>query len=220
VLALAGLALAGSRAAATVVVPLAVFVAAFALLISMKLVNYTLTMLPLGMIAIAWGFVALWRWAGHERGRRWVRASLAFVLGAVLVEGSSRVAVLMAAGRSTTPYADYLAKVLVHVPPASRVLGLHDYWLGLSHLQYVSWFVPIRLVDPTQRTLLSLDQAMRVVTPDVILIDDRMRAYFAARPQDPVPAGVEEWMKREGFRRRGLVTDQTYGTMEIFVRDP
>jgi hypothetical protein len=185
----------------------------------MKLVNYTVTMLPLGMIAMAWGYLALWRSAGHARGRAWIRASLAVLLGAVIIEGSSRIVLLMAAGRSVTPYADYLAQVRVHLVPGSRVLGLHTYWLGLHDFEYVSWFVPVGLADPAQHDALSLDEAMEVVRPDVILIDERMRDYFAGRPADPVPAGIGEWMDRRGFRRRGVVTDQTYGTMDIFARD-
>jgi hypothetical protein len=211
-------ALAGNRAAGAIVIPALVFPILFALLIRMKLVNYTVTVVPFGMIAVAWGAVSLWRWAGIAAGRTWVRIALAGVLAMVAIEGGSRIVVLAAASQHVTPYAEYIAKVRGNIPNRARVLGLHNYWFGLDDLEYRSWFVPLRRADPLLfASAPTIDQALDDVAPDVVLIDARMRAYFAAAPaSDPVPPAIRAWMDRRGFRRRAVVDDETYGRMEIF----
>jgi 4-amino-4-deoxy-L-arabinose transferase-like glycosyltransferase len=217
--AMARRALRGDDAAATIVIPTLVFPVLFALLIWMKLVNYTITFVPVAMIAVAWGAVSLWRRAPGA-GRKWVRAALACVFAAVVIEGITRAQVLLAAARSVTPYADYIAKVRAHVPPRSRILGLHNYWFGLDDFRYTTWFVPLRRADPLLfRSAPSIEQALDDVAPDVVLIDARMRGYFAtAASSDRVPNAIQTWMHHRGFRRIATVDDNTYGLMEIFVR--
>lgn len=216
---LARRALAGDRAAAAIAVPTLVFVAGFALLIHEKRVYYTLTMLPLGMIAVAWLAVSVWRWAGDAPDRHWLRVATAGLLAAMAVEGASRVAVLEAEARTTTPYADFIARVRAQIPQGARVLGLHNYWFGLDDFTYVSWFVPIRRADPAYvQSAPTLEQALDDVAPDAILIDARMRAYFeTAQPSDRRPSRIRTWMENRGFRRKAVIDDRSYGRMEIFV---
>ncbi len=208
----------GDQAARVIVVPALVFPTLFALLISLKLANYLVTVIPLGALAAAWGGVSLWRWAERDRRRRWVRVALAGLFLAATAEGATRIAALEAAAATTTPYADFIARVRAHIPPGSRVLGLHNYWFGLHDLDYRAWLVPLLQADPTYWSpSLSMDEALDQIAPEVILIDSRLQAYFdSAVATDPKPHAIRAWMNDRGYVRAAVVTDRTYGPMEIY----
>lgn len=209
---------AGDRAAAAIVVPSGVFIAVFAVLIQKKAASYAVTLQPLLMIAAASALVLVWRRVDHVPRGAALRVALAGVVMLIAAEGAARLAALRAAGRTTTPYYDAVARLRAHVAPGSRILGLHAYWFGFEDHHYVSWFAPIVRAD---RSLYAdappLEQALDEVGADVILIDHRMRSYFAGAPaSDPVPATVAAWMAERGFRLAATVSDRTYGEFEIF----
>jgi 4-amino-4-deoxy-L-arabinose transferase-like glycosyltransferase len=200
-------------------VPFLVLPALFALLIRGKVASYTVTMVPIAAVAVAWAAADVWRRA-RERGR-WRRMVLAVALGAVIVEGVLRVAALESLARRTTPYEVFIARVREHIPAGARVLGLHNYWLGLHDLgDYRSWAVPLWLADPEHRSpALTIEQALDQVDPTVILIDSRMAAVLRnPAASDPRPAGVRAWMQRRRFVLAATVDDATYGRMEIHRR--
>ena len=134
----------GDRAARAIVLPALLIPLLFALLIRLKLPNYLATLLPIWAMAAAWGGVALWRWLGRARIRR-ARLALALLLLAVVAEGGARLAALEAAAATTTPYYRFIGQVRQYVPAGARVLGLHNYWLGLEDTDYRSFAVPIFL---------------------------------------------------------------------------
>jgi hypothetical protein len=191
----------------------------FALLIHLKLVNYTLTILPIWAIAAAWGVATIWRWLASPSWVGWGRAVLAAGLLTVGGEGTSRIAALDAALPTTTPYYAYIDQVRAHVPAGARILGLHNYWFGLEDFDYRSFVVPISWTEPgTLPRPLVLDEALHRVAPDVVLLDRRMREYFTATAQsdDGRSARFAGWLSRHAGEPRGHVDDPTYGLMEIY----
>ncbi len=208
----------GDRSARAVVVPALVFPLLFALLIRLKLVNYTVAFAPLGAIAAAWGGVTCWAWLGRT-GQRWARPALALLLAAVLAEGAARVAALERAASTTTPYYSYIAQVRRFIPPGARVLGLHNYWFGLEDFDYRSFAVPLAAASPGhEQSALGFERGLEQVAPDIVLVDQQMREYFAesAGNGEQTPAQFARWLSRHQGTLAGRVEDPTYGLMEIY----
>lgn len=209
-------------AARAVVAPLLVLVGLFALLLSYKVVNYTLTLLPLAAIVLAWGLVALWR--GLARARRgWLgQATLAVLLLAVATEGGWRIADAAARTAQNTPYDQYIGRVRQAIPPGARILGLQNYWFGLEAYDYRAYVLPQRWTDPALvPDPVPFDVALDRVAPDVILIDPRLRNYLDAAAPPDHPRHEEAtrfwaWMERRGARLVARVEDRTYGAMDIY----
>jgi hypothetical protein len=191
------------------VAPAIVLPVLFALLLRLKLVNYTLTFLPLLAIAAAWGSM----WA-----LRWLRRRRLLVLGgalalAVVVEGSSRIAALETS--TITPYAVYIAAVHRTIPSGARVVGLHNYWFGFEDTDYRSFVVPLAWMDPGG---VPLEQGLQRLRPDAVLLDDRMRTYLTYDPR--ARAGLQAWLAASRAHLVDQVDDPTYGSMQIYAPDP
>jgi hypothetical protein len=205
------------RAARALLVPALILPGGFALLIQSKLSNYLIAIVPLGAPVVAWGGLRLWRWAGTTRPRAWLRVVLAALLAGSAAEAVGRFAYGETLARATTPYAEFIARVRAEIPDGARVLGLHNYWLGLDDLDYRAWPVPLWQADPAHWSPpLSIEEALDGVAPDAILIDPRMRAFFnEAAGGGPHPA--VSWMEARGFTLAAVVEDRTYGQMEIYL---
>jgi hypothetical protein len=199
-------ALTGDVAARTLVVPALLFPLLFAVTITLKLVNYTLIELPLFAVAIGWGVVQFWCAAA------WSKPVLALAAAAVLVEGGTALLRLEQAAATTTPYPTFVAEVRHDVPPGTRVLGLHSFWIGLQDHDYRSFLVPLNLADLG----VPLDQALDDVDPDLVLLDARMRAYFDSPGAAADGVLFRAWLARHDGELVGRVEDPTYGLMEIY----
>src|SRR5438270_13817398 len=159
-------------AARAIVVPAILLPVLFALTIKLKLVNYTLIELPIFAVAIAWGARRLWL-----SRQTWARPWIAIVGAGLMLEGAVQLVRLEQAAQTTTPYPTFIAAVRQYLPPGARILGLHTYWFGLQDFDYRSFLVPLNLADEG----VPLDEALARVDPDIVLVDPRMREYFAAR---------------------------------------
>jgi 4-amino-4-deoxy-L-arabinose transferase-like glycosyltransferase len=217
-LALARRAWRGDRSARVVVVALATIEALFALLLVFKTPSYALTLWPLVAIAGGWGALRLWQLPG------W-RAVVMIATLVVLTEGGWRIAGMIAAGPTTTPYEVYLDRVAEHIPPGARVLGLQNYWLGLRQTDYRALILPFILSDSRYTpNPAPVDQTLAALEPDVILIDARMDAYLdeIALPNHPDHGKwVAFWgfMERRGARLAAQVEDDSYGPMRVYWLD-
>lgn len=217
----------GNAAARLIVVPSSVFPVLFALLIHLKLSNYLVTIMPVWMLAAAWGawqIVERWELMGTRRNsgnlhrvRFWVVTGLGVL---VLAEGMGRWVVLSHAAATNTPYRQFAAALHAPIPPGSRVLGLHNYWLGLEDTQYLSWFVPLALAgSPTDPYVQSVSTSLDTFQPDFILIDRYLREYWHSQP--PLDAHTENiwrWLSRNGYVVTATIDDPTYGRIEIYGR--
>lgn len=212
---------AGGNSARALLVPAIVLPFLFALLITSKLANYLVTVLPIAALATAWGGVTLWRWVASVPSiTRLVRSTLVAVALAVTAEGLSRYVALERAAERTTPYADFIARVRAPIPPHARVLGLHNYWFGMEDFDYRSFAVPVALSDPASiQHPPSLAEALDRVAPTAVLLDARMRELIAAPgPRAGEYAGIIDWLARRGFVLVSAIEDPTYGRIDVYLQ--
>jgi hypothetical protein len=204
---------AGDAAARAVALPILVLGGLFALLLHEKLMNYAITIWPLAALVIAWGGTELWR----RLGASWIRAVVVIVVAAIAIEGAARIATLRSRGAAATDYEQFLGRVRAYVPADALVLGQHDWWLGLSDLDYRVWVTLVFQSTPGLWTPeITIDRALGRLDPDVILIDSRMRAFLDG---DPRGGAVDRWIREKDYLAAATVTDPTYGTMIIYRRE-
>ncbi|HRQ40288.1 MAG TPA: hypothetical protein PLD25_20445 [Chloroflexota bacterium] len=198
-------------AARLLVTPAIVLPLAFALLIHSKFINYLVTIAPVWALVLAWGGVMMWRRGG------WTRPLLAILVFFMLLEGGSRHQALWRASQTIQPYKPFISQVRGHIPAGARILGSQTFWFGLEDFDYRSWFVPLaHMRDVTVYARPSLPEALTAVNPTVILIDDGLHEVWTANPD--VAETFYFWMAQVGFAQQGVVENETYGRMEIWVR--
>jgi hypothetical protein len=183
-------------------------------LISLKLSNYLFTIVPLFALAAAWGAAALWGRATGPAQLLW-RGMLLLIFLVVALEGVTRLREMDRAAAETTPYRDFAAQLRRELPAGAAILGLHHYWFGLEGFTYRSWAVPLLLSAEAGGR--SVDHYLSQYRPNAILVDSRMRDYFAANPV--VEGEVRGWIAARGYRL-AIVDDPTYGRFEIYRREP
>lgn len=206
--------------ARALVVPGLVMPLLFALLIRLKLANYLVVVLPVWAIALGWGVGQLWNWAsGRARAGRGLRLAIALLLALILLEGGWRVAALERTARTTTPYAQLSAQIRQALPDDARVLVLHTYWLGLHDYDVRTFAVPVLWTDPVfTQPPITLTAGLDRIAPDVVIIDPRMREYFAypGAPNQANAQALQDWLAGHQARLVKTIDDLTYGTFEIF----
>jgi len=195
--------------------------AMFVALLKVKTFNYMIALWPLGALLLAW--LGIWLW---DRRLLVARFALLTLLGLILAEGTARVAHARSNAGQTTPYGWYEAEVASCIPPGSLVLGLQHYWLGLRQYSYRTWLLPIYLADPRYyHEPMSLDQALERVNPTVILvdryIDDLMKkATDVEDPNHRLYVGFEAFKARRHAKLTCVISDHTYGAMQIYSVAP
>lgn len=185
----------------------------FALLIFSKYINYLVTIVPVWAVAVAWVGVMAWQ----QRPYRWTRPLLITIAILILLEGIARHRALWQAGLSIHPYRPFIGQIRQYIPDGARILGPHTFWLGLDDFEYRSWFVPLAQhqaasADPR----LPLPEALTAVDPTTILVDQATQAIWNANPQ--MGQSFFDWRAETGFVLQGVVVDETYGRVEIWVR--
>jgi hypothetical protein len=108
------------------------------------------------------------------------------------------------------------------IPDGSLVLGFQHYWLGLRRFPDRTWLLPFNMANPDyEAEPVSLDVALDLIDPDIILIDRHARALFA-ETSDPahryhyLSVGFDAFRARRPLRGRCVVGDRSYGTMEVY----
>jgi hypothetical protein len=148
------------------------------------------------------------------------------LLGLIAAEGTTRIAHAWKNARETTPYVWYEAEVAGCIPPGSLVLGLQHYWLGLLQYPYRTWLLPIDLASPLYyHEPMSLDQALERVNPTVILVDRyiedlMMKAMGLQDPNHRLYIGFEAFKARRHVKLSCIISDHTYGRMQIYSVPP
>ncbi len=213
------------KTAHLLLVPALVLPLLFALFIYLKLANYLVMVWPIFALVVAWGAGWVWEHFLPQRAQRAQRKEKIFVVGRLglvlwlvftLVEGGMRMVALETAVSVTTPYPVFIAQVKSYIPPGSRVLGLHHYWIGLETTEYRSWFVPLLQNDPTYwHPPLPIEQSLEAINPTVILWDYRMQQWADDAPE--TAESIFRWMMEQGFTRAATIQDNTYGQMEIWL---
>jgi hypothetical protein len=190
----------------------------FALLLKSKNLNYLIAWWPLVALLLAWLMIDIW----DRFPRRAVRGLVALALGLIIIEGGLRVQQQHAAALQATPYNDFVARLAAMIPLNARVLGLPQFALGLRCYEYRTWLLPFLLSDPRYTdNVVTLDQALERIRPDVILIDRAMAEYLAEMSSVANPDHVR-YEQYQGFMQRhhaqliGSIDDATYGQVRLF----
>jgi 4-amino-4-deoxy-L-arabinose transferase-like glycosyltransferase len=193
----------------------------FALLLSFKTFSYLATLWPLFAIAIAAGFLHVWR---AETSHRWWRPVLLLVFLLAVSEGIYYQVRLHSSVHRMTPYQTFTQAIAAKLPPDSRIMALQHYWLGLAghSKDYRSILVPIFWTD--RRYVpepVSFGEAARAIPPDIILLDQIMLNFLAetADPDQPLhELGQQIWvyLQQHHAQRTGQIDDPTYGRLEIY----
>jgi hypothetical protein len=193
----------------------------FALLLSVKTLNYMIALWPLSALAIAWLGVRLW----DHRGRA-VRLTLVFLLALVLGESVLRVRHAWQLARRASPYEVFEKDIARCIPPGSLILGFQHYWLGLRQYPFRTWLLPIDLATPSfYGDPLPFDRAIERVNPAAILID-RYFSGMMAEARDPASrnhhlfTGFERFKATHQLEPRCNVRNATYGDMQVYLVRP
>jgi 4-amino-4-deoxy-L-arabinose transferase-like glycosyltransferase len=201
------------KAAQTLLVPLLTIPFLLALLISPKVAKYLTAALPLFSLGMGWVVVSAWQKTQHYARGGWLRAVMCLVCLAVLIEGSSRIYLLTAAAKTTTPYALLIAEVRQQLPVDGRILGFHNYWFGLDDLAYTTWLVPLWLAMNG-----SLLPELEAINPTAIIWDDQIEKIMEQNLEQA--KAVAGWLDEQGFVTAVTLYDPTYGTIHILKRSP
>jgi hypothetical protein len=206
----------------TVLVPVVILPLLYGLLLALKLANYLVMIIPLASVVVAWGAIRLWHWTAGQRQQphQWLRLAMAAAFVAVSAEGASRVWVLERASLTTTPYPAITSQIRPYIQAGDRLLAMHVYWLGLTDVDFISWFVPILLAGPHVGSAgLGMGAALDQVAPDVVVLDSPVLGYFQSTlGSDPNLNQILEWLGRNSFIRLAVLDDETYGHLEIYRR--
>lgn len=206
----------GDVSARLVVVAALLMPLCFALFLSSKFINYRVLIEPIWALLGAWAILALWRWQGHGGWARLGRVLLVAGLLLMALEGMGRLAAMAAQAAESTPYPTLIAQIRRHVPDGTRLLGMHNYWLGMESTDYRAWVVPLSQADGDPQRLA---QALDTLDPEVVLIDRNIREYLDhPPPADPLPAAVWRWLDARGYRPTIIIDDPTYGRIELWKR--
>lgn len=209
------------QSAAMLLVGCLVFPVLFALVIAPKAAHYSLAFLPLFSLSVSAAAVALWTWARREN-RIGILVMLSATAVLVSAEGFGRYVTVEKSTVGATDYDAFTARLRVNIPPAARILALHNYWFGFQDQPYVTWHVPLMLMDDRRGSpALTAEEALGSINPDVIIIDDHLRSYFAtAQANDERPSRVLRWMADRGYSLKAVMIDPTYGRFEFYGAPP
>ena len=193
----------------------------FALLISFKTFSYLAILWPLFSLSIAAGFIHVWQ---QHTTQRWWRPLLTTLFALAMLEGGITGWRMQRLAHQTTPYQTYTQQISEQIPPASRLMGLQHYWLGLSqHSQdYRSILVPIFWTNPKYvLDPVPFAQAVDVIPPDIILLDQIMLDFLdqTADPTDSFHSlylEIQAYLNQPQAELIGEIIDPTYGRMQIY----
>jgi 4-amino-4-deoxy-L-arabinose transferase-like glycosyltransferase len=229
-LALLGLAwqtIRGSASARLVLIPALLFPLAFAWLISVKRVEYLMVIVPVWAIALAWGGVALWKWADEWRVDpyplwmgRGIQDILAVLFAILIADGSLQYYHFFQQGDLIPPYQSFTATIRAPIPAERGVVGLHSYWFSFTDTDYRTWYTMLNLAGSEYTPAVrSIADSLNRFEPDYLVIDPNLRAYFDT-PGIPQKrwAEIEQWMASHDFRLVATVEDRVYGRFDIYGR--
>jgi 4-amino-4-deoxy-L-arabinose transferase-like glycosyltransferase len=211
----------------TLLVPLVAQLFFFALLLENKTVTYAITLWPLLALLAAWVILRLCKTGadGQNWKARLRRAALLLLVGAVVVQGALGWARLAEARNSFTPYQTYLDRVAALIPPGSRVIGLHDYWLGLNQFPYHAISTAFFRAEPGySRVPVSFEKALDELDGNVLLFDRNLQSFLdeTSSPQSlryRQGQDLLRWMKNHSATLLGKVDDPYYGLMLVYRLD-
>ena len=203
-----------------VVIVLITLEALLALLIRAKFPIYLLSILPLATLLLSW--TLLEGFALEKLRPKFRFLLLGTVLALLTFEGAARLLHREKLMAAMTPYPALIGRLQSHIPPDALILGPNQFWPGLADHPYRTWFLPLMLSDAGYSAVpISFDSALVKISPQVILLDNTFRDYFASiassgHPQQERATAFADYLRRRNANLVAEVNDATYGRIEIF----
>ncbi len=205
-------------------VPALVLPIAFASLLLKKTEGYSLSVLPIFVIAVAYVAIQLWQSRHHA-----MRVALLIVAFALALDSAWGIANQQRWATESTSYREFMAQVRAVVPRPARVVGLHQYWLGLAENDFRSYTDVAFLTSPDYtRNPRTIDQVLEMIAPDILIVDAILGDVIACG-DDPTCRDANSaelamrfhlYMNRHHTREVGRVTDKTYGALIVYAVSP
>ena len=162
----------------TLFIPTTLFPILFALLIQKKVFGYLLMVMPLWIIALAWG--ATWLW-GRSTSRG--RVGLTLLTVWLVLEGSLALLYLPFQSARTPAATPFFAQLREVVPEQGVILGPQTYWPGLYDRDYRSMVLVFSFGIPHRSAL----TAMTLIDPDVVIMNPTMVEWLASHDRNASP---------------------------------
>jgi hypothetical protein len=187
----------------------------FALLLQPKTFRYLPGIVGLFALLIAVALTSLCR-----ARSRWLRFGAVATVIAIALSGVSGILVLQSKASRAEPARRFLVRLRQSVPTSARILGLPDYWLGLTDNEYRVFYLPFYYSMPvTADKPMRFDDALERIAPDIILVDEPMRRLF---DDDSTPESRTrserfwDYVGRHGGTRIGTIRDNHGQPIDIF----
>jgi hypothetical protein len=203
-----------------VVIALVMVEILLALFIWAKFPIYLLSILPLALLLLSWTLLEGFAWEKLRPKLRFLL--LGAVLASLTFEGMARLLHREKLMAAMTPYPALIGRLQPHIPKRALILGPNQFWPGLADHPYRTWFLPLMLSDAGYSAVpISFDSALVKISPQVILLDNAIRDYFASiassgHPQQERATAFADYLRRRNAKLVAEVNDATYGRIEIF----
>lgn len=138
------------------------------------------------------------------------------------LEGAARLLYREKVMAAMTPYPALIERLRPHIPKGALILGPNQFWPGLVDRPYRGWALPFLFSDAHHSDMpISFDSALVKMSPQVILLDNSMRDYFASvanpgHPQHEQATAFADYLRRRNAKVIAEVNDASYGRIEIF----
>lgn len=200
-----------------IVVPAVILTLLMALLVSQKLFNYLVTIVPLFALLIAVALLRLWR-------LRWIGPALCGMI-LLIVCGSGIVQMQqMQARANQTSAPGFLSELRAAIPEGNIVLGHPQYALPFIQGGFRSTFLLFLFADPNANLHpVTMSAALLKVAPQYIIFDPAMQELFSDQSSDETRAWSGEFhafMREHRATMVARVFDQESNPLLIFRLDP
>lgn len=205
-------------AAQMILVLTACLVGGLTILVSSKISNYLLTLMPLVALACGWGIVQLWGLGKHRGYRQVLRGAAVLPVAILILDSAWHTLPVYATAARVTPYAQIGAALRGQLASGTRVVGLHSTWFAYADMDYRNILVIFDRARLLQASKNPVGKALTEFDPQVIVIDPRFEAYLDTAKIDPRPAQIRAWMRGQNFQCIWSVGEETQGYFEVYER--
>jgi hypothetical protein len=199
---------------AALLVPCLVLPSLLAVLIVPKMFNYLILVVPVFAIAVAWLTVTAWRSSSFLR-----RAVVACALGLTIGEAVLSISRAHLDARRMMPPERVFAEMRRVIPPGAKVMAHRAYWLGLTHTEFRSFFLPFLLSSPhLTEAPLAFEDALERIAPQFVVMDGVMIREFSdgSAVFPSIREGFWAFMRRSNARVVSTSPDMAGSSLLIY----
>lgn len=193
-----------------------------ALFVSFKRYTYVALLLPFLALQVALGIRVIWKWATW-RGRRWQILVGVWLVTAVAT-GIYSTYHLQQIASAATPYEELTAILQQNLPPDSRLLMMHDYWLGMAGHDVYSLDLAYNLSNEAfvGGAARPLPQVIQSIAPTHIIVSQQLLKSYLTPETLPGEKVAHFWQSLDMTIQSNCaetvtqVQSQTYGVVNVY----